>query len=136
MSSRRLQKLAEAIRKAVSAAICTELRDPRVQGVTVTYVEVSADLRSAKVHVSIMGDEKQENLALRGLQNAAGFLQRKVADSVDTRYTPRLQFLIDRGVKNSLEVARILQEVLPADQPEADAEEEPAEPPGASEDEP
>jgi ribosome-binding factor A len=50
---------------------------------------------------------------LRGLQNSAGFLQRKVADRIDTRYTPRLTFVIDKGVKNSLEVARILNEVLP-----------------------
>jgi ribosome-binding factor A len=57
MSSRRLQKAAEAIREVVSMAILTDLRDPRVEGVTVTYVEVSPDMRQAKVHVSIMGDE-------------------------------------------------------------------------------
>jgi ribosome-binding factor A len=81
--------------------------------VTVTYVEVSADLRNAKIHVSVMGDEKKQLLCLRGLQHAAGFLQAKVSDRVATRFTPKLQFKLDRGVKNSLEVARILQEVLP-----------------------
>ena len=59
MSSRRVLKAAEAIREVVSMAILTDLRDPRVEGVTVTYVEVSPDMRQAKVHVSIMGDEAQ-----------------------------------------------------------------------------
>jgi len=94
-------------------AILTEVRDPRVKNVTVTMVELSPDMKTAKIHVSVMGDAKQEKLSLLGLQNSAGFLQSRIADRIDTRYTPRLVFEIDKGVKNSLEVARILAEVLP-----------------------
>jgi ribosome-binding factor A len=122
MSSRRLLKAAEAVREVVSMAILTELRDPRIQDVTVTYVEVSADMRHAKVHVSVMGDEPKQKLSLRGLENASGFLQQKVARRIETRYTPRLKFVLDKGVKHSLEVSRILSEVLPPA-----PEEEPAE---------
>lgn len=96
-------------------AILAELKDPRVQDVTVTYVEVSPDLRHAKIHVSVMGDETKERLSLRGLQSAAGFLQAKVAARIDTRYTPRLVFVLDQGVKRSIEISRILKEVLPPD---------------------
>jgi len=112
MSSRRLLKAAEAIREVVSMSILTELRDPRIRDVTVTHVEMAPDMRSAKVHVSIMGNESRQNLALRSLQNAAGFLQQKISDRIDTRYTPRLQFILDKGVKNSIAVSRILNEVL------------------------
>ena len=119
MTSRRVLKVAEAIRETVSLAILTELRDPRVRDVTVTFVEVSADLRHAKVHVSIMGDERKESLALHGLESAGGFLQRKVADRLDTRYIPHLRFVIDKGVKHSLAVAQILEQVLP---PKSDAD--------------
>lgn len=118
MSSRRVLKAAEAIREVVSMAILTEVRDPRVKNVTVTLVEVAPDMKSAKVHVSIMGDEKQQRLSLAGLQNSAGFLQKRIADEIDMRYTPRLTFELDKGVKNSLEVARILSEVLPKPKPE------------------
>ena len=97
----------------VSMAILAELRDPRVRNVTVTFVEVSSDLRYAKVHVSVMGDETQQNLSLHGLQNAAGFLQSKIADRIEMRYTPRLAFVMDQGVKKSIEVAEILRRVLP-----------------------
>ena len=115
MSSRRVLKVAEAIREVVSMAILTELRDPRISDVTVTYVEVSGDLRSAKVHVSVMGGETKQNLCLHGLQNSAGFLQQKVARRIETRYTPRLTFVLDQGVKHSIEVSRLLSQLLPAE---------------------
>ncbi|MCA9174345.1 MAG: 30S ribosome-binding factor RbfA [Planctomycetales bacterium] len=119
MSSRRVLKAAEAIREVVSMAILTDLRDPRIQHVTVTFVEVSGDMRQAKVRVSVMGDESQQQLTLRGLQNAAGYLQQKVANRIDTRYTPKLKFELDKGVKHALEVHRILEEVLPKERSEA-----------------
>ena len=97
MSTRRVQKVAEAIREVVSMAILTELQDPRVRDVTVTGVEASGDLRFAKVMVSVMGDETRQNLTLRGLQSAAGFLQAKIADRIDLRYTPRLDLRVGPG---------------------------------------
>ena len=112
MSSRRVLRAAEAIREVVSTAILVELQDPRIQDVTVTYVEVAGDMRSAKVHVSIMGDEKQQELTLHRLRSAAGYLQQQIGDRIDTRYIPRLKFVLDRGVKQSLEISRILQNVL------------------------
>ena len=104
-------------------AILTDLKDPRVQDVTVTAVEVSGDLRSAKVHVSVMGDETKQRLSLKGLQAAAGYLQGQVNNRVEMRYTPRIEFKLDQGVKHSLEVARILEEVLPKEDPPDDPEE-------------
>jgi ribosome-binding factor A len=113
MASRRLEKAAEAIRGVVSMAILAELKDPRVRDVTVTRVEVSADMRYAKVHVSVMGNETQQQLSLRGLQSAAGFLQSKIGERIEIRYIPRLTFVLDEGVKRSIAIAKILHEVLP-----------------------
>lgn len=119
MSSRRILKAAEAIREVVSMAILVELRDPRIENVTVTYVEVSGDMRNARVNVSVMGDEKKQKLCLDALGKAAGFLQRKVNDRIETRYTPRITFRLDNGVKHSLAVARILEDVLPSEEESA-----------------
>lgn len=104
-------KAGEAIREVVSMAILTELRDPRVKNVTVLGVEVAPDMREAKVIVSIMGNKTQQSTSLRGLQNAAGFLQAKIADRIDTRYTPRLTFVLDDGIKKSLAVSQILEQI-------------------------
>ncbi|MBS0210262.1 MAG: 30S ribosome-binding factor RbfA [Planctomycetes bacterium] len=124
MSSRRLQKAASAIREVVSMAILTEMKDPRIKDVTVTHVEVLPDMRQARVHVSIMGNETKQDLALRGLRSAAGFLQSRIADRIETRYTPRLEFVLDQGVKKSIAIAQILQRVLPPeDKPAATADE-------------
>ena len=113
MSSRRALKAAQAIREVVSTAILLELKDPRVADVTVTMVEVSGDLRAAKVYVSVMGDETKQQLGLRGLRHASGFLQQRVGRRIDTRYTPQLKFVLDKGARNAMEVTRILKEVLP-----------------------
>jgi ribosome-binding factor A len=106
-----LLKAAEAIREVVAASILTELRDPRVQDVTVVGVKVSPDMREAQVAVSIMGDESQQQLSLRGLQNAAGFLQSRIASRIEARYTPRLQFVVDKGIQHSLLVGEILEKI-------------------------
>jgi ribosome-binding factor A len=69
-----------------------------------------------------MGSEAKQNLSVRGLQNAAGFLQQKVARRIETRYTPRLTFLLDKGVKHSIEVSRLLSELLPPTPEDAPAD--------------
>ncbi|MDR1962986.1 MAG: 30S ribosome-binding factor RbfA [Planctomycetaceae bacterium] len=111
--SRRTLKAAEAIRQIVSMAILTEIQDPRVSDVTVVRVEVSGDMQTAKVYVSVMGDDTKQNLCMKGLKSCAGFLQSKVAQRIDTRYTPHLDFILDQGVKKQLLVSKILSEVLP-----------------------
>ncbi|MGI9429860.1 MAG: 30S ribosome-binding factor RbfA, partial [Bythopirellula sp.] len=131
MTSRRVQKAAEAIREVVSMAILADLKDPRIEGVTVTYVEVSPDMRNAKVHVSIMGDDTAQRLCLQGLQSSSGYLQQKISRRIDTRYTPRIKFELDMGVKNSIAIAKMLGSVLPTEQP-PDSEELPQANPGSS----
>jgi len=111
MSTRRLLKAAEAIRGVVSMAILTELRDPRVQNVTDVGVEVTPDMREAKVLVSVMGNDAQQRTVLKGLQNSVGFLQSKIADRIETRYIPRLTFVMDEGVKKSVAVQQILEQI-------------------------
>jgi len=108
-------------------AILTGLNDPRVQDVTVTFVEMTPDMRQAKVHVSIMGDETKQRLSLAGLKSAAGYLQSKVANRIETRYTPRLEFILDQGVKRSIQIAEILGRVLPKQPAEPGSDEELAE---------
>jgi len=127
MSSRRVLKAAEAVREVVGMAILADLKDPRIAGVTVTRVEVSPDMRNAKVYVSVMGDDKAQQLCLHGLQSAAGYLQQKVAKRIDTRYTPRIAFELDMGVKKSIAIARLLENVLPDDDDQSPPDENDAE---------
>jgi ribosome-binding factor A len=110
MKHHRLARVAEAIREAASEAILFELKDPRIKFTTVTRAEVSADLQHAKVYVSVMGSDRDRNLTLHGLRSAAGFIQSKIGDRMKSRYVPVLQFVLDEGVRNSQDVARLLAE--------------------------
>lgn len=110
MTTRRLAKAAEAIRETVSTTILFELRDPRVKNVTVLGAEAAPDLRTAKVFVSVMGSPKEQSLCLHGLESARGFIQAKLADRLQTRYTPVLRFVLDPAVKKSVETSRLLRE--------------------------
>jgi len=146
MKSHRLARVSEAIREVAANAILFDIKDPRVKNVTVTRAEVSADLQHAKVYVSIMGTEKEQQLTMHGLRSAAGFVQTKVADRLTTRYVPHITFILDEGVKKSIEIARLIREenelaaadagIVPS---EADAgiqdeeDEKPAERPGPAE---
>jgi ribosome-binding factor A len=146
MTSRRVAKISQAVLEQISTSILFSLKDPRVKNVTVTHVEVSPDVRTAKVYVSIMGDEKEQALCLHGLNSAKGFLQKKIADRIQTRYTPVLTFINDQGVKKSIAASKLIREALEEDarraaeagvSPTAGTEESPpplAEPPTPTED--
>lgn len=112
MTSRRTAKIASALQESVSSTILIGLKDPRVKNVTVTHVEVNSDLRSAKVFVSIMGDEKAQSLCMHGLYSARGFLQAKVADRLQTRYTPILEFVLDTSIKTSFETSKMIEQAM------------------------
>lgn len=133
MNTRRTAKVAEAIREVVSTAILFEVRDPRVQNVTVLSIQVAPDLREARVNVSVLGDEKEQKLCLHGLESSRGFLQRRIADRLDLRWTPILSFTLDEGVKKSIEASRILREVAEQESGGGSEDFEPESDPGEEE---
>jgi ribosome-binding factor A len=112
MKAHRLARVREVIREVASETILFELKDPRVKGVTVTRAEVSGDLQHAKVYVSIMGSPSEQALSLHGLRHAAGYIQSKLADRLQTRFTPTIRFELDEGVKKSIEISRLISEAL------------------------
>src|SRR4051812_3248956 len=135
MKAHRLARVAEVIREVASETILFEIRDPRVKGVTVTRAEVSADLQHGKVFVSVMGTPQEEKLCIHGLQHAAGFVQSKLATRLKTRFTPVLTFVLDEGVKKSIEISRLINEALAQSKPPNLATPEPPDSADATEEE-
>jgi len=119
MKRHRLERVSEVIREVASQTILFELRDPRVKNVTVTRAEVSGDLQHAKVYVSVMGTAQEQELCMHGLRSATGFLQSKVASRLQTRFTPAIRFVLDEGVKKSIEMTRLINEALAQSAPAA-----------------
>lgn len=109
----RMRRVDEALREVLAEAVRTEIKDPRVGFATVTSVRTSADLRHAKVAVSVLGDEDQRTETLAGLRSAHGYLQRRVADELHLRNTPALQFLIDEGADRAERIQRLIDAEAP-----------------------
>jgi ribosome-binding factor A len=118
MKTHRLARVAEVVREVAAETILFELQDPRIKGVTVTRTEVAADLQHAKVFVSLMGTQKEQDLCMHGLRHSAGFVQAKLASRLKTRYTPVIHFIVDEGVKKSIEVTRLINEALAQSKPD------------------
>ena len=118
MKAHRVARVAEVIREVASETILFEIQDPRVKGVTVTRAEVSADLQHAKIYVSLMGSPKEQDLCMHGLRHAAGFVQSRLGSRLKTRFTPVIRFVLDEGVKKSIEVSRLINEALAQSRPE------------------
>jgi ribosome-binding factor A len=107
---RRPERLAEEIREEVARMIATELKDPRLGFVTVIRVELAHDLGYAKVHVGVLGDEREREKSLAALRSAKGFVRRELGRRLRIHHTPEIDFRYDKGLDATDRVARLLQE--------------------------
>lgn len=112
MTSRRCERLAESIKQEVSKIILYELKDPRISFVTVTKVEVTPDLKKAKVYISILGEDNTRRKTLRAIEHAKGFIQAKVGAQLQIRYTPVLMFYLDESLQKSLHISKLIDEAV------------------------
>jgi ribosome-binding factor A len=108
MATSRMRRVNEVIRQVLGDVIATDLKDPRVGFVTVTDVDTSPDLRTARVYVSVLGGEAEREKALAGLQSAHGFLQGKIAAELRMKRTPTLTFHYDESVDRGVRISRLL----------------------------
>lgn len=124
MAGHRSERVAQEIRDEVAQMIGRELKDPRIGFVTVTRVDLTPDLRFARVYVSVLGDKEQQKKTLQGLKQATGFVRREVGRRLRMRLTPEIQFLYDKGVDATDRVAQLLNEVAaaPLSKPEPEDE--------------
>jgi len=104
-----MRRINEVLREVIGATIA-ELSDPRIGFVTVTSVDTSPDLRAAKVHVSVLGDEAEREETLAGLRSSHGVLQSKIAAETRMKRTPTLTFVYDETVEKGMRISRLLEE--------------------------
>jgi len=117
MTTGRMRRVDEAVRQVIGDAVAAELKDPRVGFVTVTDVKTSADLRHARVYVSVLGEAgrpsepEQREATLEGLRSAHGFLQARVAGELRLKRTPALEFHYDDTTDRALRVDALIDEI-------------------------
>jgi ribosome-binding factor A len=111
MASRRQRKVGDLIHEELSDLVARKMRDPRVQGVTITEVRVSPDLRYADVYVSKLGGEEEAREAVAGLSAASGYLKRELASRVVLRFLPDLRFHLDRSWQQGSRIDALLEQI-------------------------
>src|SRR5580704_5248266 len=116
MTGRRPERLGEQIREEVSQIALGELKDPRISSAVVTDVEVSPDLRHAKVYVNILGGDEEVRKTLGALRSAAGFVRWQLGQTLRMRYTPQLHFALDKSARAGDRVEKILKEEVGKEQ--------------------
>jgi len=107
-----MRRVNEALRQVLSEALF-ELKDPRIGFVTVTGVETSPDLRSARVFVSVLGSERKREKSLAGLDAAHGVLQARVSRGLRLKRTPLLAFEYDPSVAHGVRMSQLIDELAP-----------------------
>jgi ribosome-binding factor A len=106
----RMRRINEVMRKVLGGAILRDLEDPRIGFVTVTAVDTSPDLRSARVYVSVLGDEADRDATMAALRSSHGLLQAAVAREIRMKRTPTLTFHYDEGPERAARLSRLMEE--------------------------
>ncbi len=121
MSSRRQQQVAEFLRDEISEIIHREMKDPRLGFASITRVEMSPDLRYARVYVSVLGPEEEAEETLRALTHAAGFIRHLLKPRMRIRHIPEISFRLDHSMAHAEQVARALNAIREQLHPPAEA---------------
>ena len=100
------------VQKALSKLITTEIKDPRISPLTsVVAVEVAPDLKTAKVYISVLGNEEQRQDTLKGLKSAAPFMRSQLAKTINLRNTPELKFVVDQSIEYGVNMSKLISDV-------------------------
>jgi ribosome-binding factor A len=113
----RKEKVQDAIQKEVCDILQNELRDPRLGFITITGVEISDDLRYAKVFFSVLGKEEEKTKTKEALKSAIGFIRTMVAERIQLRFAPELSFREDQTSEYSSHIQKVLDEIKELDGP-------------------
>jgi len=107
----RLDRVQMAIKREVSSIIHDEIKDPRLGFVTITNVEVTKDMRLAKILYSVLGKDEDYGKTKAALDSAAGFIRRLIAERVQLRFAPEIMFKDDRSQEYSIRIQEVLDEI-------------------------
>lgn len=107
----RIEKVNQALKKEISQIVHNEIRDPRLGFVTITQVQISQDLRYAKVSFSVLGDIAEVENAEKGIESAAGFIRKLIGERIKMRYTPEISFRLDTSCEYSVRIYEQLERI-------------------------
>jgi len=111
MNFRRADRVSDELQRELSDIILRRMKDPRIGYVTITGVEVSKDIRYAKVYVSVLGDAEARATTMDGLARATGFIRTELGRRVRLRYVPEILFRYDESIEQGTRIDQLLREI-------------------------
>lgn len=112
----RINRISEEIKREISSIIQNELKDPRLpELISVVSVNVTKDLRYAKVYISVFGGKEQKENAIEGLKSAAGFIRKEIGHRMKLRYTPEIQFELDTSIEHGAYINKLINDTMESD---------------------
>jgi len=117
MQGKRIERINSLMKEELGRVLTQKIRDPRIGFVTVTQVEVSEDLKHAKVFYSVMGTEEERQKTAEGLERSRGFLQQDIGMTLKLRFTPHLIFILDKSLDEGMKIDSIIRQIHQEDEP-------------------
>jgi len=112
MNIKRIHRISEEVRKVVSDLVFNGLKDPRINTMTsITSVEVTRDLSFANIYISVLGDDKEKEDTLAGLNSAKGFIRKEIGSRIDLRHSPEPIFHLDESIEKALHMSKLIEEL-------------------------
>lgn len=112
MNNKRINRISEEVKKVVSELIYNGLKDPRIKPMTsVTHVEVTRDLRFARIYISVLGNKEEKEESIKGFENAKGFIRKEIGNRIDLRYVPEPLFYLDESIEQAIYMSKLIDEV-------------------------
>ncbi len=113
--AQRRERAAALIQKVVSELLARRVKDPRIGFASIIGVEVTKDITSARIHVSVLGSKDEKEKTMEGLRSAQGLIRSEVAGALGMRHAPELEFVLNEGIEHSIRVSKLLRDIKKED---------------------
>lgn len=112
MNEKRVNRISEEIKKIISELLYNGLKDPRISSMTsITRVDVTRDLRYAKIYVSVFGNNEEKESSIDGLNSAKGFIRKEIGNKIDIRYIPEPIFILDESIEEGIRMSKLIEDI-------------------------
>ncbi|MFM1524849.1 MULTISPECIES: 30S ribosome-binding factor RbfA [Helcococcus] len=116
MDKKRIKRIESELKKEISVMISNDIKDPRIAPITsITDIELTDDLQSAKIFISVLGSDEEKNDTIDGLQNSIGYIKRELGKRMNLRHIPQLKIVLDDNIEEAMRIEKLISEVIKKD---------------------
>lgn len=117
MDKKRIRRIESELIKEISIMIRSDIKDPRIAPITsITEIDLTDDLQSAKIYISVLGDEKEKEETIEGLKSSIGFIKRELGNRMNLRHIPDIKFILDTQIEQAMHIESLIDKAIKQDE--------------------